>query len=47
MDPKGLNPLIDWLTKAVGLVENFTEALGGGAGALHTFGAIGLNVFNK
>ena len=47
MDPKGLNPLIDRLTGLVGLVENFTEALGGGAGALHTFGAIGLNVFNK
>jgi TP901 family phage tail tape measure protein len=45
MDPEGLNPLIDGLTTIVGLVENVVEGLGGGAGALGVFGAIGLNVF--
>ena len=45
MDPEGLNPLIDGLTSIVGLLENIIQGLGGGAGALATFGAIGLNVF--
>lgn len=45
MNPEGLNPLIDGLTRIVSLIENMTQGLGGGIGLLRTFGAIGLQAF--
>jgi hypothetical protein len=46
MDPEGLNPLIDALTKFTSGIENVIEGLGGGAGMLRHLGAIGLTVFD-
>lgn len=42
-----MNDLIDMLAKLVDGVDNFVEAIGGGAGVLRNFGAIAFNVFNK
>lgn len=44
MDPKGLNPLIDALTKIVGLIENAAEGLGGGKGVLRVAAGYGMNL---
>ena len=46
-DDKGFNGLIDGLTKIVGLLGDFTQAVGGGGKALATFGAIGMQVMSK
>ena len=46
-DDKGFNGLIDGLTKIVGLLGDFTQAVGGGGKALVTLGAIGMQVMNK
>lgn len=42
-----MNDLIDILAKLVDGVDNFVEAIGGGASVLRNFGAIAVNVFNK
>ena len=46
-DTEDMKDLIDMLAKLVDGVDNFVEAIGGGAGVLRNFGAIAFNVFNK
>jgi TP901 family phage tail tape measure protein len=46
-DTEDVNSLIDMLAKLVDGVDNFVEAIGGGAGVLRNFGSIAFNVFNK
>ena len=47
IDTKGINEIVDGLSKAAGFVENFVDGLGGGANVLKSLGAIGLTVFSE
>ena len=47
LDPKGLNKVIDGLTKVVELVDQMVQGLGGGGNLLMVLGSISLNVFNN
>ena len=46
-DTKTINGVLDILTGAVNLLDNFVDSVGGGSGALLLLGSIGLKVFDK
>lgn len=46
-DNKAINTILDGLTHAVELLDNFVDSVGGGAGVLKLLGSIGLKVFDK
>lgn len=46
-DTKTINGVLDVLTGAVNLLDNFVDSVGGGSGALLLLGSIGLKVFDK
>lgn len=46
-DTKTINGVLDTLTGAVNLLDNFVDSIGGGSGALLFLGSVGLKVFDK
>ena len=46
-DNKAINAILDGLTHAVELLDNFVDSVGGGAGVLKLLGSVGLKVFDK
>ena len=46
-DNKAINAMLDGLTHAVELLDNFVDSVGGGAGVLKLLGSVGLRVFDK
>lgn len=46
-DTKTINGVLDTLTGAVNLLDNFVDSVGGGSGALLLLGSVGLKVFDK
>lgn len=46
-DTKTINGVLEILTGAVNLLDNFVDSVGGGSGALLLLGSIGLKVFDK
>ena len=46
-DTKTINGVLDTLTGAVDLLDNFVDSIGGGSGALLLLGSVGLKVFDK
>ena len=47
IDNEAINAILDGLTHAVELLDNFVDSVGGGAGVLKLLGSVGLKVFDK
>jgi len=47
LQPDSINPLIDVFTKLIGLVNQFVDSIGGGAGILVNLGALASDTFTK
>ena len=47
IDNEAINAILDGLTHAVELLDNFVDSVGGGAGVLKLLGSVGLRVFDK